>query len=219
LYHLGPCGNLSPRYHVKAQTFPEAEKLGNRLGECILAALKTLEAKDFQENPPLAANRTYVELPPNRFQPVEAAREKLRETKVEFERLKAAGADHGPVRTAECAVFGAEEALTLASAQAAGELAEWQKRYGHAEVQALRVGESYIAAWPGEQFVEYGLELKRRAGGRVFVVSLANGELQGYIVTPQAAAAGGYEAAFALFKPESGAQLIEAGLGLISAMK
>jgi hypothetical protein len=42
LYHLGPCGNLSPRYHVKAQTFGEAKILGDRLGASIVKGLEVL---------------------------------------------------------------------------------------------------------------------------------------------------------------------------------
>ena len=66
---------------------------------------------------------------------------------------------------------------------------------------------------PGELFVEYGLEIKRRApDGRVFVISLANGELQGYIVTPGAS---GYESGLSLFAPEAGRLLVDAAVGLV----
>ncbi len=67
-------------------------------------------------------------------------------------------------------------------------------------------------------FVEYGLELKKRASSKTFAVSLVNGESQGYIVTEESAEKGGYEADFALFAPESGNMMIEAALGLISRM-
>jgi hypothetical protein len=218
LYHLGPCGNLSPRYHVKAQTFAEAEKLGNRLGDLALNALAALREADFSDQPHLAVNQAFTELPAHTFLSVAEAQARLHMASERFEQLKRAGASHGPLRTAECVVFGCEEALTLATAQASGDLAKWQQRYRHAEVQVFRLGDLFIAAWPGEQFVEYGLELKQRAGVRAFVISLANGELQGYIVTPQAAAAGGYEAAFALFKPQAGECLLQAALNLIKEL-
>jgi len=63
-------------------------------------------------------------------------------------------------------------------------------------------------AWPGELFVEYALQIKQ-AFARTFVISLANGELQGYIVTAEAAAAGGYEASNALFSHISGQLLVD----------
>jgi hypothetical protein len=122
------------------------------------------------------------------------------------------------LRTAECEVFGCEEALTLATAQLNGELDRWQQRYSQTEVQVFRLGKLFIVAWPGEQFVEYSLALKKRAEHPVFVISLANGELQGYIATEEAAEAGSYEAAFAMFKPESGDYLVKTSLQLIKEL-
>ena len=45
-------------------------------------------------------------------------------------------------------------------------------------------------------------------------MSLVNGELQGYVVTPEAAAAGGYEAMNAVFDPAAGEVLVDAGVSL-----
>jgi hypothetical protein len=114
--------------------------------------------------------------------------------------------------------FGTEEAVTLAEAQASGEVAAVQQQYSPVEVQVLRIGDVSIVAIPGEVFVEYGLELKRRAAGRTFVITLANGKLGGYIVTPEAAAAGGYEAAFSLFRAESGQRLVDGAVEVIGEM-
>ena len=47
-----------------------------------------------------------------------------------------------------------------------------------------------------------------------FVMSCANGELQGYIVTKDAAEVGGYEASNSLFDYTSGSMLVEATLEL-----
>jgi neutral ceramidase len=44
---------------------------------------------------------------------------------------------------------------------------------------------------------------------------MANGELQGYIVTAEAAARGGYEAANAVFCPSNGPRFVAATLALI----
>jgi len=215
VYHNGPCGNLSPRYHVQGQTFAEAERLGRRLGGAVVRALEDLRPVDFQAEPALAVRRGYAELIPNTFPSVPSAAAELSRARARHDRLKRDKAAHGPVRTAECVVFGAEMALALAGAQASGEVARRQAEFGRAEVQVGRVGSAYLAALPGEHFVEYGLEIKRRAPGRAFVIANANGELQGYIVTPEAAAAGGYEAAWALFRPESGARLVETAVGLM----
>jgi hypothetical protein len=47
---------------------------------------------------------------------------------------------------------------------------------------------------------------------------LVNGELQGYIVTPEAAAAGGYEATNSLFAPEAGRVMVEEVLRMLGEM-
>lgn len=216
--HLGPCGNLSPRYHVKAQTFAEAERLGRRLGESIVRSLRLLAGADFHDNAMLASGQCKIDLIANTFPPVGEAQAMLSQARERYEKLKRAGAPYGAVRTAECVVFGCEESLTLARAQASGEVSQWQEQYRSAEVQAFRIGDLFLAALPGEFFVEYGLEIKTRAPGRTFVISLANGELQGYIVTPEAAANGGYEAAFALFRAESGARMVNATLDLLQEL-
>jgi neutral ceramidase len=44
---------------------------------------------------------------------------------------------------------------------------------------------------------------------------MANGELQGYIVTPEAAARGVYEATNAVFGPENGPRFVETTLALL----
>jgi len=216
VYHTAPCGNLSPRYDVKAQTFDEAERLGRRLGESIAQSLKALKDEDFHSDISLAVFCGKADLVPNVFPPVAEAEKKLQKARDHYQQLKRTGAPHGPVRTAECAVFGAGNALTLARAQETGEVKKRQKEYECAEVQVFRIGNLFLVGLPGEQFVEYALEVKRRAPAKAFVISLANGELQGYIVTPEAAAASGYEADWALFRPESGARMVEAAIGLMA---
>ena len=90
-----------------------------------------------------------------------------------------------------------------------------RQHYAATEVQALRVGDTFLVGLPGEQFVEYALRIKRESPRRAFVISLANGELQGYIVTPEAEAVGGYEAQMSFFPAAAGDALTSAALKLI----
>jgi neutral ceramidase len=218
LYHTGPCGNLSPRYHVKGQTFAEAERLGRTLGEAVLRAVRALRAVDFTDNVPLAAASELVALQPRHFPAVNHAEENLRHARAEHGRLQREGAPRAQVRTAECTVFGAEEVLTLARAEVSGELEKLRQHHAQAEVQVLRVGDTFLIGLPGEQFVEYALRIKSQSPHRTFVISLANGELQGYIVTPEAEAAGGYEAQMSLFPAAAGDALTAAALKLIRGL-
>lgn len=212
LYHTGPAGNQSPRYHVRGQTFAEARRLGYRLADAAIAAVEALQPEDFSDRLTVSAAQTFVELPTRRFPPPAKAEQMLSQAIAEYEQLKREGASHGPVRTAEVTIFGAEEQVVLARAEESGELDALRRDYTPTEVQVLRVGDTFFVGLPGEYFVEYGLEIKRRAPARTFVISLANGELQGYIVTPDA---NGYEAAFTLFTPQAGAIIVDAALDLM----
>jgi len=216
LYHTAPAGDQSPRYHVRGQTFAEARRIGERLGEAVGAALRALPDAAFEAAAALKAARRFVKLPVRRFPAVAESERQLAEAVARFERLRREGAGHGPVRTAECAVFGAEERVTLSRAQEEGRLEPWIERALPAEVQVLRVGATRIVGLPGELFVAYALEIKRRAPARTMVISLANGELQGYVVTPEADAEGGYEASCSLFTAAAGAELARTAIELLS---
>jgi neutral ceramidase len=79
----------------------------------------------------------------------------------------------------------------------------------------IAVGPWRFVGWPGEFFVEYALAVRQRAPGS-FVLTMANGELQGYIVTAEAAARGVYEATNALFSADNGPRVVEATLALLA---
>lgn len=218
LYHTAPCGNQSPRYFVRGQTFAEAERLGRKLGSAAVASLQGISESAWSTRPQLDAALEAIDLPRRPLLPLPAARALLKEYRETYERLKAEGAPRPAVRTAECAIFGAEGTVALAEAEARGDIARLLMKYAPLEVQILRIGEANVVGLPGECFTDYALEIKRRARTRTFVVSLVNGDLQGYIVTPEAAAAGGYEATNAIFSSDSGAILVKTAVALVKRM-
>lgn len=205
LYHTGPCGDQSPRFFIQGNTWAEAERLGHQLGRAVVSRLGGVR---YDNQPVLWGALRAVQLPGRAWPTLAEAKAQLAERRAQWEQLKAGGADRGRVRTAEVAMFGAEATLKLArfdvEAIRAGVMP--------AEVQVLRIGEACVVGLPGEVFVEYALEIKRRARVKTFVVAYANGELQGYIVTPGAT---GYEAGSSLFAPEAGNVLVETALDMI----
>jgi hypothetical protein len=218
LYHPGPAGNQGPRHHVKAQTVAEAERLGVLLGGFLWDKVNALTGGDFTSDFETAADIAFAELPRKQIPSMKEALANLKKRHDEFESLKKAGAGHGPVRTAECAVFGAEETIALAEAGESGELAKAAAALSPADVQVLKLGEGFLAGFPGEIFAEHGLELKKRFRDKVFPVSLVNGHLQGYITTEEAVRKGCYEASFSVFSPAAGGAMIEAAAGFINKM-
>lgn len=216
VYLNGVCGNQSPRRVVTAQTFAEAERIGSALGERMVQALS--QADGFKEALPVSFKTCQLRLEGKTFPSVEEAEANLHRVRSHYQKLKDSQAAPGILRTAECTVFGAEEVLTLAKAEMNGEADLLRQAYRRAEVQVLRIGDACLAAWPGEFFVEYGLDAKRRSEIPLFVATIANGDLQGYVVTPLAEAAGGYEAQMSLFPASVGQQFVDTTLALVKKL-
>lgn len=211
IYHTGPAGDQSVRYSVQANTFAEAERLGDRLGRAVAEVIPSLQVID---TAPITAAQTFVDLPRRTFPSLTEAARLVDAAAGRLADLRHAGAPWRDVRRAEIDWFGAEETLTLAQAAQDGRLEAVYRACLPAEVQVIRVGPWAFVGWPGEVFVEYGLAVKARAAGAL-VIALANGELQGYLVTEAAGREGGYEASNAIFEPGSGQVLVDATLALL----
>lgn len=61
------------------------------------------------------------------------------------------------------------------------------------EVQTFRIGVLVLAGFPGELFVEFGLELKQKSLAKFTMVQTHSNGISGYIVTHEAMKQGGYE--------------------------
>ena len=189
------------------------------LGRAVGASLERLDSGQFQRDAALAGVLSAVELPARSVPAVADAERTVVQYRQDFERLKAEKAEPARVRTAECAVFGAEGTLTLARLDQAGEIARTLQSYRPIEVQAVRIGDGCLVGLPGELFTEYALEIKRGWPDKVFVVSLVNGHLQGYIVTREAAERGGYEALSSVLDgPPAGEELVRAASELLAEL-
>ena len=214
-YHTAPAGNQSPRRFVNAQTFAEAERLGRKLGMVAVRAMKGIPAEKWKNQLELQGYLRQVDLPRNRIRPLAEAEKLFSGCIAHYYKLKSARAPRAEVRTAECAVFGAEGTLALAKASQDGRLEKMLAAYLLSDVQCIRIGDVDLIGLPGECFTEYALEIKRGSPRRAFVISLANGDLQGYIVTPEAASQGGYEAANAVFSAEAGSVLVRTAVDMM----
>lgn len=212
VYLNGVCGNQSPRRAVRANTFPEAERVGKALGNRIVEAFE--KAGEFRGDFAVKAASERIRVCGKKFPDIAWAAENLDAARQRHSELCGGGASTADVRTAECTVFGAEEVLALAKAEQDGSAEALRRRYAEAEVQVFRIGPVSIAGWPGEFFVEYGLEAKRRAAQKLFVATMCNGEMQGYVVTPEAESSGGYEAQMSLFPASAGKAFVEATLSI-----
>ena len=213
LHHTGPAGNQSPRHLTKSNTFAEAERLGHILGRSIEKALTSVE---YSSEISLACMQESVDLPLRALPSVDAAAAKLNRAVERLEAMRRDGAPRTDTRTAECDWFGAQETLTLAQAAASGRLEQVAATCLPAEVHAIRLGPWTFVGWPGEAFVDFALQVKQHCPD-TFVASLANGDTQGYMVTAEAVAEGGYEASNALFRnPDAGDLLVATTLRMLA---
>ena len=212
LHHTGPAGNQSPRHVVTSCTFPEAERLGSILGSAVQRSLSSITCtRDID----LSCRSASVELPVRQFPPVAQAKENLARALRRFQDLQASATPRAEIRTAECDLFGAEETVVLANAAACGRLAPLARSLLPAQVQLLRIGPWKFIGWPGEAFVEFGLDL-RAHDPNAFLITLASGHLHGYVATQEAIDRNWYEGANSLFtNPQSGQLLLQASLSLL----
>ncbi len=211
LCHTGPSGNQSPRHVVNGNTFEEAQRLGQVLSVAVQGVLSRIV---YASNLDLRSLSTCVDLPRKSFPSVAQAQTGLEAARARLSRLEQEAAPRAIVRTAECDLFGAEEILQLAMAASDGSLDAAFASCLPAEIQVLGVGPWRFIGWPGEHFVEYALEIKRQARD-AYVISLANGVLQGYVATPDAV---GYEASNGIIAPEAGAVLVRETLSMLSRL-
>lgn len=213
LFHQGASGNQSPRHVTRANTLPEAERIGEILGRNVAEALAGL---DYRAEIDLSVRSATLDAIMRPFPSPDVAVRCRDEKRTRFELLKAMGAARQVIRTAECDLFGAEEAVELSRAARDGRLAAAIAACMPAEIQVIAIGPWAFVGWPGEFFVEFALELRRRVPN-TFVITMANGELQGYIVTEEAAMRGVYESTNAVFAPANGMRFVAASLSLLGA--
>jgi hypothetical protein len=219
IYHTGPEGNQSPRHYVKANTFAEAERLGRMLGKRIVDAILKTKSEEFKEEIKLKATSSFVDLPLRTFPSVEEAEAKEKAAREKLENMRKEGAPRALIRTAECDWFGAQSTLVISRSYKTKKYYNTLKQILPAEVQVLQISNCFLVGFPGEMFVEYSLELKKRTPAPAFIIALANGELGGYIVTQEEAMQGtAYEATNTLLHYSGGGLLVQEALKLIKLL-
>jgi hypothetical protein len=214
LHHTGPCGDQSPRHVTRANTLEEATRLGHLLGQAIVESISDIQ---FTSDISLATSKAMVDLPPRQFPTVAEAEALLARLASRLDQLRQSKVDPREMRTAECDWFGAEETVALARAAETGRLQKAVAEVMPAEITLFRIGPWAFVGWPGEVFVEFSLKVKV-AYKNCYVISMANGELQGYLVTEEAMQKNWYEATNSSFaNPASGMLLVSTTLGLLHA--
>ncbi|WP_432799547.1 neutral/alkaline non-lysosomal ceramidase N-terminal domain-containing protein [Poriferisphaera sp. WC338] len=205
VYHMGAAGNQSPRHVVKANNMEEAKRLGKILADQICDVINSAEVMG---HVCVDACMDCVALPVRELPSVGVAKRASEDAKEKLDLMRKSGEAEAEIRTAECDWFGAEEILGLTYAAQDGRLEHAVAMTNPAEIQLFRIGDSVWGAWPAEVFVEFAIACQAYCG-HINIMTCANGEMQGYLVTTQAIQEGGYEACNAIYaSPESGERLV-----------
>jgi hypothetical protein len=87
------------------------------------------------------------------------------------------------------------------------------------EVQAISMGDIVIVCVPGEIFVEFGLEIKKKSPFKYTLVSELANDVIGYVPVPEAFTEGGYEPTATIVSQDAGAKITQAALDLLKDFK
>lgn len=215
IYFTGTAGNQSPRHVTKANTFAEAKRIGEIVAASVIGKLSGEIL--YTDRVSLFPTQERIDLPKREYPSVEWAREHRDKKKERFENLRKSSKIPQEIRTAEVDWFGSEELLYLSKRAQFDSFGEVYETCLPAEIQVIGINDWAFIAWPGEVFVEYGLELKKRFE-KVSLITYANGELQGYIVTKEAHDKGFYEAGNSLFDYTAGEVMTETTVRLLKGL-
>ena len=208
MFLQGACGDQNP-VGGDTRDFGDVERYGLMLAGEVIKVVGQLRAPDCPRSPPVVAVRSEVLSLPGRGVPAreptqaiyDEANRALPQARTEEERARL----KRQLRLAEEALI----QIDRASKRISG------------EVQVIRLGGVALVGWPGEPFVELGLEIKRRAvAPHPFVIGYANDYL-GYFATPAAWEKGGYEVGngpWARVGPAAGSVMVEKALELIKEL-
>jgi len=181
----------------KYEYFEHAARIGGMLGGEVIKTMARM--RTFRTDVAVGARRAPVTLPLKECGADELAKAR---------RMVEKGA---PAATLSSEKWLHNRALIIAAKVGRGEITT--------EITAIRVGDVAFVGIPGEYFVEFGLEIKRRSPfGKTFVVELT-GDYLGYISTKEGIASGGYESSGTIFKPGAGEILRDAALDLLKKLR
>lgn len=218
LFVQGASGNQSTRYFREGQTFAEAERIGNALGEEIRVALENIK---YSQMGILSSADKSIDILLREIPGTEELDRNIEKAKRELEEKREASAGYIDLQNADLKVLGFEDLRFWAEKKEKGEPLPFCDPEKPLELKAVGIGDSICLFFTQtEMFVEYQLELKRKVPfNHLFVATMINGSSPGYICTPETYEEGGYESGASLYHPEMGEYFLSEALTLMHSVK
>lgn len=188
---LSAIGVITP-----GRTFEHAEELGNKLADAALEVLPSIAVSD---DAVISAATIPFPLPLKDYPPLADTERALQEA---GENLKTTGEkyDRKEIELEDFLHAKSEHLYASITNFYAGETEKYTDRIMEIQLQGIRINDVIFIAVPAEVFVEIGLQLKKRAPQKTYIVGVANGYI-GYLPTREAYAVGGYEVVSAKCTP------------------
>jgi len=205
--------------HAERESFEEAERVGRILGK---AAYTVIETAKWKSDIKIRTASSSVEVLIRDFgAEEELAIEAARDKAVYEELYEKYGNSNNREeyclwQNANLKHLGSEYRLGFVQLQKKGLRIDPLYDEIPAEVQVFLLGDTCVVGVQGEVFVEYALYVKAMAGyGTVIFNELTNGDLPGYLYTPESLVTGGYETDTSLLDVRFGKLLVDGILDTI----
>jgi neutral ceramidase len=180
---LSAIGIITP-----GRTFEHAEELGNKLADAAIEALPFIETSESME---ISSVTIPFPLPLKKYPPPTETARALRNAEEYLQSLN--GSDRQNAVEMDKLLRAKSDALYASIENFyAVETEKFTDRVMEIELQGIRIGDAVFIAVPAEVFVEIGLQLKKYAPRKTYIVGIANGYI-GYLPTSQSYKIGGYE--------------------------
>lgn len=198
--------------HIPRRTFEHAERLGRLLGGEVIKVAEMIET---QEHLDIAVTSRKVDLPLRAFPPVNEVEQAIFEKERALEKLIQQKAPEALVKKTKIELLYAQLLLQNINKM---QCRKSDKSTESIMLQAVKIGDCALVAFPGELFVEIGLRIKERSPFKyTYIVGYANGYV-GYVPTEKAFQEGGYEVISTLFTREAGDIIIDESLKLLKTL-
>lgn len=211
IFTQGACGDMTMKR--SGPKFEEVTRIGHIVAGEIIA---TSEQLNVGAEETIKSHVVPLTLEPRALPAPDVAESAKATTAAALETAKADGKPDYIVRDLQREVYAAN--TTAMVAKVAAEHPEVIEDATTTTCQVLQIGPMVAVGIPGEIFVEYGLEMKKRVaqdtGRPMILVGYANDYI-GYIITPRAGETGGYERAISRVAPSAGRALMEAAMATV----
>lgn len=222
----GAEGDINPGYSsglsavgalIPMRNWAFTKKFGTPVGWAVLGALSEIETKT---SFPIRSLSRRVDLPfrttfPLTMEEMEKQVRQAEETLADAEARE--GISGMVLDRAQVDVFFAR----LVRNSARWFYSDDRESHGTVELQTIQIDDTAFTSFPGEVFVEIGLEVKRRSPfEKTFIIGLGNaGRTGGYLPTREAFEEGDYEVFGSRYREDAGEVLVEATVEQIEELR